>query len=286
MITANPFLYVPFFHKTNVLSIVWPFVLIVLFLLPGCSKTGHSIKKPPEEKSLGECVVLLHGMARRYHSMDAMQERLLAEGYHTVNQGYPSTREPIEIIAEKYFPAALKQCQQFSPTAIHFVTHSLGGIVVRKGIKEKKPEKLGRVVMLSPPNRGSAAVDFLRNWKIYKWLNGPAGQQLSTDPDSVPNQLGPVDYPVGIIAGDRYAFFDGWLSRILPGKDDGKVSVERAKLDGMSDFLVVHESHPFIMDSEYVQDETVHFLKNGTFKHQKTPLPPVSGADWFSFPSK
>ncbi len=140
--------------------------------------------------------------------------------------------------------------------------------------------------MLSPPNRGSAAVDFLRSWKIYQWLNGPAGQQLSTDPDSVPNQLGPVDYPVGIITGDRYAFFDGWLSRILPGKDDGKVSVERAKLEGMSDFLVVHESHPFIMDSVYVQDETVHFLKNGTFKHQKDPLPPVSGADWFSIQSK
>ena len=100
--------------------------------------------------------------------MDDMQERLLAEGYHTVNQGYPSTREPIETITEEYFPAALKHCQQFAPTAIHFVTHSLGGIVVRKGIKEHRPEKLGRVVMLSPPNRGSAAVDFLRTWKIYK----------------------------------------------------------------------------------------------------------------------
>ena len=272
--------------QMKVISSLLAWGSIALLFLSGCSKTGRSIKKPTQETSLGECVVLLHGMARRYHSMDDMQERLLAEGYHTVNQGYPSTTEPIETITEEYFPAALKECRQFSPTAIHFVTHSLGGIVVRKGIKENRPEKLGRVVMLSPPNQGSAAVDFLRNWRIYQWLNGPAGQQLSTAPDSVPNQLGPVDYPVGIIAGDRYAFFDGWLSRILPGKDDGKVSVQRAKLDGMSDFLVVHESHPFIMNSVYVQDETVHFLKNGTFKHQKEPLPPVSGADWFSFSSK
>ncbi|MCF8057370.1 MAG: alpha/beta hydrolase [Desulfocapsa sp.] len=283
---SNFFVYCSSARKISTFLILLLFGAVILLPLPACSKIGHSIKKPAEEKSLGECVVLLHGMARSYHSMDDMQERLLAEGYHTVNQGYPSTREGIETIAEEYFPAALNHCRQFSPTAIHFVTHSLGGIVVRKGIKENKPEKLGRVVMLSSPNRGSAAVDFLRNWKIYQWLNGPAGQQLSTAPDSVPNQLGPVDYPVGIITGDRYAFFDGWLSRILPGKDDGKVSVERAKLEGMSDFLVVHESHPFIMDSVYVQDETVHFLKNGTFKHQKDPLPPVSGADWFSIQSK
>ncbi len=283
---TNPSHYHFITQKKMVLSSLLTWGGIVFLLLAGCSKIGYSIKRPAEEKSLGECVILLHGMARSYHSMDEMQERLLAEGYHTVNQGYPSTSDPIETIAGEYFPAALKRCRQFSPIAIHFVTHSLGGIIVRKGIKENKPEKLGRVVMLSPPNRGSGAVDYLRNRKIYQWLNGPAGQQLSTDPDSVPNQLGPVEYPVGIITGDRYAFFDGWLSRILPGKDDGKVSVQRARLDGMSDFLVVHESHPFIMGSEYVQDETVHFLKNGKFKHQKEPFPPVSGADWFSFPSK
>jgi hypothetical protein len=95
-----------------------------------------------------------------------------------------------------------------------------------------------------------------------------------------------VDYPVGIITGDRYYFFDYWLSAIIPGLDDGKVSVESAKLEGMTDFLVVHETHPFIMDAEYVQYETLYFLKNGTFKHQKDPLSPVSGLDWFSFPSK
>ena len=242
--------------------------------------------QPDEKESLGECVVLLHGMGRTYYSMTDMQERLHEEGYHTVNQGYPSTRASIEAITEEYFPAAVAHCLQFSPKAIHFVTHSLGGIVVRKGIKEHRPAKLGRVVMLSPPNQGSTAADFLSKWKLYQWINGPAGQQLTTAPGSVPNQLGPVDYPVGVITGDHYAFFDGWLSRIIPGKDDGKVSVERAKLEGMTDFLVVPESHPFIMDSPYVQDETVHFLKNGVFAHQKAPLPPVSGADWFSFQSE
>jgi triacylglycerol lipase len=218
--------------------------------------------------------------------MNSMQEALSREGYHTVNLNYPSTRKNIETIAEENFPQALDGCQQFSPTAVHFVTHSLGGIIIRKALKENRPAKLGRVVMLSPPNRGSTLVDVLKDWWLYGWLNGPAGQQLSTAADSLPNRLGPANYPVGIITGDRYAFFDAWLSRLIPGVDDGKVSVERTKLDGMTDFLVVHETHPFIMNSEYVQSETIHFLKHGIFKHHQEPLPPPSGADWYSLPSK
>jgi hypothetical protein len=266
-------------------SMVFVLCASVLQLLPGCSKTIISVKKPPVKNSLGECVILLHGMGRTYHAMESMQEILTANGYHTVNLGYPSRKYPIKTIADEYFPLGLERCREFSPSAIHFVTHSLGGIVLRQAVKENRPAELGRVVMLSPPNRGSVAADTLKDWWFYEWLYGPAGQQLTTDEASIPNQLGPVDYPVGIITGDRYYFFDFWLSSIIPGPDDGKVSVLGARLDGMKDFLVVHETHPFIMDAEYVQDETLYFLKNGRFKHQKNLLLPASGIDWFSFPS-
>ena len=262
-------------------SSVFTIVLFLLFQFPliGCSKRTFLIKEPSIKNTRGECVILLHGLGRSYRSMNGMQETLTDAGYHTVSLNYPSTKKNIESIAGEDFPPALDQCREFNPKVIHFVTHSLGGIVVRKAFVENRPEKLGRVVMLSPPNRGSAVVDKLRNWRLYGWLNGPAGQQLSTDADSVPNQLGRVDYPVGIITGDRHVFFDAWFSSFIPGKDDGKVSVERAKVDGMSDFLLVHESHPFIMNSSYVKAETVYFLVNGIFKHQKDPLAPVSGAD-------
>jgi triacylglycerol lipase len=241
--------------------------VVVMLVTSGCSTTGLSIKKPSLDNAMGECVVLLHGMGRTYRSMGKMQDALTRAGYHTVNLGYPSTKKDIESIVAENFPYGLEQCGQFNPTSIHFVTHSLGGIVTRSAIKENRPKKLGRVVMLSPPNKGSAVVDDLKDRWYYSWLNGPAGQQLSTAADSVPNQLGPVDYPVGIITGDRHAFFDGWLSNIIPGVDDGKVSVERAKVDGMTDFLVVHQSHPYIMNSEYVHAETVHFLGKGIFTH-------------------
>ncbi len=260
--------------------------MVILLLLVGCGNVGLSVRVPATEDALGECVVLVHGMGRTYRSMERMQQKLVGAGYHTVNMGYPSTERTIEAIADEYVPQALEQCRRFSPTAVHFVTHSLGGIVVRQAIKESHPPELGRIVMLSPPNHGSAVADSLKDWWFYEWFNGPAGQQLTTSgPASLPRQLGPVDYAVGVITGDRYYFFDFWLSAIIPGLDDGKVSVASARLEGMSDFLVVHETHPFIMDAEYVQNETVNFLKTGSFRHQKPVPPPVSGKDWFSFPS-
>jgi len=270
----------------NPWKILCPFLCIFyILLLSGCSTVVFSIKEP-DKNIRSECVVLLHGLGRSYTSMDSMQDVLTEAGYHTVNLNYSSTKKNIESIAVEDFPAALVQCSQFDSAAIHFVTHSLGGIVVRMAIKTNRPAKLGRVVMLSPPNQGSEVVDVLKDYWFYKWLNGPVGQQLSTAADSVPNQLGGVDYPVGVITGDCSAFFDAWFSRLIPGRDDGKVSVERTKVDGMSDFLVVHKSHPFIMNSEYVMAETVYFLEHGSFKHWKIPFSPVSGADWYSFKSR
>jgi pimeloyl-ACP methyl ester carboxylesterase len=200
--------------------------------------------------------------------MDKMQAALTRAGYHTINLDYPSRKKDIKSIAAEEIPVALEQCRRFHPTAVHFVSHSLGGIVTRMAIKQNRPEKLGRVVMLSPPNRGSRVVDHLKKCRYYLWFNGPAGQQLSTTEDSIPNRLGPVDYPVGIITGDRQAFFDQWLSSYLDSPNDGKVSIENAKVDGMADFMVVHESHSFIMNSEIVQRKTVHFLRHGTFARQ------------------
>lgn len=268
-----------FFGKNINLSKVLILLCTVLLSLMGCSKAHISVQSPSIEKTNGECVVLLHGLARTYRSMRSMQEMLTEGGYHTVNLGYPSTKMNIESVVEMHLPPAVERCKQFNPSALHFVTHSLGGIVVRMALKKGRPANLGRVVMLSPPNKGSTVADNLKDWKLYKWINGPAGQQLSTAANSVPNQLGSVDYPVGIITGDRHAFFDAWFATLIPGIDDGKVSIERTKLEGMTDFLVAPTSHPYIMNDEDVQLETAHFLEHGVFMHQKDSQQPMSGAD-------
>jgi pimeloyl-ACP methyl ester carboxylesterase len=148
---------------------------------------------------------------------------------------------------------------------IHFVTHSLGGILVRKYLIDHDIPRLGRVVMLGPPNQGSAAVDELEDLPGFDWINGPAGRQLGKGADSVPLQLGPAEFELGIIAGNRS--IDPITSAVLDDPDDGKVSVEDTKLEGMDDFIVVEHSHAFIMRLQNPIELTIRFLQTGSFNH-------------------
>ena len=253
-------------RKRNRLGIYSILLLIPLvFLSCSASSTVYS-KLPSRRAEVAECVILIHGLGRTYRSMWDMEEKLREAGYHTVNLDYPSRKKTIEEIAGEYIPKAIKECQIYNAEAIHFVTHSLGGIITRKIIKDNRPAVLGSVVMLSPPNKGSYVADALKGRWYYRWINGPAGQQLTTSSDSLPNRLGPVDYPVGIITGNDPAFFDTWFTTFIPGVNDGKVAVAQTKLEGMADFMVVSESHTYIMDAVRVQDETIYFLKHGKFK--------------------
>ncbi|MDA1073578.1 MAG: alpha/beta fold hydrolase [Proteobacteria bacterium] len=213
-----------------------------------------------------DCVILLHGLARTSGSMSEVADRLSAEGYTVVNQDYPSRSERIETLAAQTIDRARTTCEPTS--TIHFVTHSLGGILVRYYLTMHKLDQLGRVVMLAPPNQGSEVVDVWRDVPGFELLNGPAGMQLGTDSNSVPLTLGPVDFPLGVIAGT--ATINPILSRSLPDPDDGKVSVQSTQVEGMQDFIAVPHSHTFIMRSELVQDQILTFLKTGHFNHNPT----------------
>ena len=193
--------------------------------------------------------------------MTAMETALKAAGYHTVNLGYPSTDYPVEVLAGKAINVALSTCPP--ENRIHFVTHSLGGILVRRYLSRQKIPNLGRVVMLGPPNQGSQVVDKLKDMPGFKLINGPAGRQLGTDPDSIPSRLGPAGFELGIIAGTRS--INLFLSTLLPGRDDGKVTVDNTKLEGMADHMELSTTHPFMMKNKTVIRQTIHFLKYGRF---------------------
>lgn len=210
-----------------------------------------------------ECVILLHGLARTKSSMEDLEESLTNDGYKVVNIDYPSREYRIEDLAEKYIPEGIQACESNSQGKIHFVTHSMGGILVRYYLSKFNIPNLGRVVMLSPPNKGSEVVDTLKDTPGFYALNGPAGMQLGTDENSLPNQLGPVQFELGVITGN--ASVNLILSQMIPGEDDGKVSVKRAKVEGMTDFYVVDHSHPLIMTFEDVIDQVKYFLKEGKF---------------------
>ena len=214
-----------------------------------------------------ECVVLLHGLARSENSMQKMQQALQDQGYRVVNRGYPSRQQPIELLAADAILAGVDACGVLLPMdRVHFVTHSMGGILVRYFLAKQSLPNLGRVVMLSPPNHGSETVDKMGKMPGFGWLNGPAGQQLGTRQTSLPNSLGPATFELGIITGNRS--INLLLSALIPGPDDGKVGVDSAKLKGMADFLVVPHSHPFIMKKPRVIEQTIHFLEQGRFLHE------------------
>ncbi len=212
-----------------------------------------------------EAVVLLHGLCRTTRSMVPMERALAAEGFRVWNVGYPSRTASIGQLAGTVVPEALGKCRDFGATRIHLVTHSLGGILVRAYLSEHAIPDLGRVVMLGPPNQGSEVVDVLGRFWIFGKLNGPAGRELGTDRDSTPNRLGRVTFPLGIIAGDRSV---NWINSLwIRGDDDGKVSVERTKIAGMTDHIVVHAAHPFLMRDARAIRQTIRFLRTGAFDH-------------------
>jgi triacylglycerol lipase len=208
-------------------------------------------------------VILLHGLCRTSRSMMPMQRALTHAGYKVRNVDYPSRTASIQKLADDTIGRVVADCQQDSATKINFVTHSLGGILVRDYLTRHSIPELGRVVMLAPPNQGSEVVDKLGHLFLFKWINGPAGNELGTDATSTPNKLGLANFPVGIIAGDRSI---NWINSLLiPGSDDGKVSVQRTKLAGMSDHMVIHATHPFIMRNHEVIRQTTQFLRTGGF---------------------
>ena len=214
-----------------------------------------------------EAVILLHGLARTSTSMNKMQEALENEGFKTCNIDYPSTQHRISILAQEHILPKIKACVGNIDSSINFVTHSIGGILVRYFAKHALILPMGRVVMLSPPNQGSEVVDALGDTWFFEFINGPAGKELGTDTSSMPLRLGPANFEVGIITGSRS--INLILSLMIEGIDDGKVSVERAKLEGMKDFMVLPSTHPFIMRNQKAIAQTIYFLNHGEFKKRE-----------------
>lgn len=209
-------------------------------------------------------VVLLHGLVRRPASMRKLEETLTAAGYHTCNIGYPSRKLTIEELTVQHVIPAITACFGEDAGPLDFVTHSMGGIIVRQLAATRPETAIHRVVMLSPPNQGSEIADKLGGWSLFRRINGPAGNQLGTGPTQLPHTLGPASFELGVITGNRSI---NWiLSLLIPGRDDGKVSIENAKLAGMRDFLIVRSPHPFIMKNRVARAQVLYFLEHGSFR--------------------
>ena len=223
-------------------------ILFFILFFPLCS---HALS----------CVILLHGLARSHASMSKLETYLKKNNYSVINLDYPSTRKTIHNLAEENIPPMINACLDLDADDIDFVTHSLGGIVLRDYLQHHRIPKLKRIVMLSPPNQGSPLADFFHDNWLFQVFRGPAGQALTTLEIHFPYPL-PSQYEVGIIAGNVSPF--GKLFFDEP--NDGKVAVSSTYLDGINDFIVMPVTHTFMMKNKKVMYQILFFLNYGKFE--------------------
>ena len=212
-------------------------------------------------------VVLVHGLGRGDGAMYWLERRLEDEGFVTHRLEYDSLRDdPAQIIAA--IDSQMDQCCGRTGGPVHFVGHSLGGLVVRAYLDRHGVPGLGRVVLMGTPNQGSELVD---RWgdRWFMKLLGPTAAELGTQPGGFADSIGPPYYEVGVIAGTRSLNPLG--SSQLPGADDGTVSVASTRLVGMSDFIEIDTTHSFMLYSSEVADEVVYFLRHGRFSRSSLP---------------
>lgn len=213
-----------------------------------------------------DLLVLVHGLKRTRASM--LPAALLARrrGYDVLNWGYPSARRSILGHAD----ALRRDLDARAPLGdgrIHFLTHSLGGIIVRALITLGPPPRLGRVVMLGPPNAGNEIAQHLRDTRLFRRVMGPAGQELGTGVESVPRRLGDATFELGVVAGVRRrpALFGRWIGT----PNDGLVSVSATRLVGMRDHLIVPGGHAFLPCNARALSQAFTFLATGHFARDR-----------------
>jgi pimeloyl-ACP methyl ester carboxylesterase len=214
----------------------------------------------------GSTVVLLHGLGRGPASLRPIERALRRRGAHVLSVSYPSRRAGIARHAE-LASRAIATAGAVGP--VHAVTHSLGGIVLRVAVARGLVplDRVARVVMLAPPNQGSALIDTLRSHPvlggIYRRATGPSGAEIGVSAETAA-KLPPVPFELGVIAGDRYV--NPYLTRLIERPNDGKVSVSETMVAGMRDHLIVPHSHTFLMRAPSVIAQVIHFLECGRFR--------------------
>ncbi|RJP95628.1 MAG: alpha/beta hydrolase [Desulfobacteraceae bacterium] len=238
------------------------FVIFIFIFFTACVGANSTIPVVPSGEK--EVVYLLHGLGRSKFAMWVLASRLEDAGFSVNNIGYSSiNRSPEEILLD--VSGQINETLPGNNQTVHFVGHSLGGLMIRAFLENTKIKNLGRVVLIGTPNRGTTLVD---NYQDSWWMQmaGPTALALSTDKKSFPNSIADPYYPVGIIAGISE---DNDNEDILPGKDDGLVPLESTKISGMTDMIIIQSNHWMLRYDQEAASQTIEFLRNARFKKHR-----------------
>jgi len=206
----------------------------------------------------GPRVILLHGLWRGWHAMEPLARELHRAGFSTLNIPYPSARLPMEILAERIRREIEKVADGES---LHFITHSLGGIILRMLLANEVSWQTGRIVMLAPPNGGSEIADWANRHPPLQRFLGPAGAALGSrgHPAQLPNI--PSHIETAVIMGNRSCI--PLFRKLLQAENDGIVSVQNGRLEGLRGYSVINADHTFIQLHPQTLQLAIPFLKSG-----------------------
>jgi len=209
-------------------------------------------------------VILLHGVMRSPASMAKIENALREKGFSTLNFAYSSRREPIKTVTKRLHRELAKIAER-DVESVSFVTHSFGTIVARHYLAHHSVKKIGRFVMIAPPNKGSEWARILGRLSLYHWAMGVAGQKVQDVEKSIPKIMAPPPCEFGVIAGGTGTRIG--INPMLRGDDDGTVTVDETKLEGMKDFVQVRGQHSLLLGQKKVIDNVIFFLEEGKFLH-------------------
>jgi triacylglycerol lipase len=220
----------------------------------------------------GDTVVVVHGLRWwAFGGMDWMARQFNHAGYRVILVRYPSRKLDGDQLVHDYLAKTVERENTHLDKPLHFVAHSLGGVLTHRFLQDHPPSNLGRCVFIAAPLHGTELADIIdRKMDSSVRLIGPAAASLNTSSDGMPETLRPPRFPVGIIMGDRSNY--PFLSPFIPGADDGVVPVRSGIIDGARDTLVLHEAHVEMIHSPDVFKQSRRFIETGAFDHSK-PAP-------------
>ena len=224
-----------------------------------CLTTLNVLRKQQNlDAPAGKAVILIHGLLQSSKCMSTMKTTLRDAGYSTIDFDYPSSQINIPAAAV-YLDRLIQSLEGYDE--LNFVVHSMGGLVVRAYTMEFNDPRIKRMVMLGTPNHGAEMADITQRYWIVRTVSGPGARQLVTRPDGLIPKLPVPNFEFAVIAGSR-GNKSGW-NPLIPGDDDGTVTVASTRLSGAADFATVRTLHSWLLSNEVAVTQTVNFLKAG-----------------------